>query len=188
MGVLTTQERPCPVHQSSEASHPSPRHPAGTPSPAWPYMGTFRSWVAGGSPGGPNATVPPPPARLGTGLMAWWGLSRRGWAWQCPGHGRHSGHMQQGPPARRWPAAWILIPLSSAWTPLDPTPACPLAAQPGSSGGPWPGLVIGRIPTKSGGWQQWRRAAGPASVPGGPGGATPCSVSLSLGLGTAPGL
>lgn len=59
LGVLATQDRPCPVHQSSEASHPSPRHPAGTPSPTRPYMGTFGCWVAGGSPGGPNATVPP---------------------------------------------------------------------------------------------------------------------------------
>lgn len=55
-----------------------------------------------------------------------------------------------------------------------------------SSGGRWPGLVIGWILKQSGGWRQWRRAAGPASVPGGPGGATPSSLSLSLGLGTAP--
>lgn len=69
--MLTTQDRPCPVHQSSEASFPSPRHPAGTPSPTRPYMGTFGCWVAGGSPGGPNATVPPPPRLPGWGLAQW---------------------------------------------------------------------------------------------------------------------
>lgn len=56
-GVLTTQDRPCPVHQSSEASQPSPaaqRAHQAQPGLIWPHSGV--GWRAA-------TQVPPLPAR-----------------------------------------------------------------------------------------------------------------------------
>lgn len=97
VGVLTTQDRPCPVHQSSEASHPSPtaapqahRAQAGL---IWPHSGV--GWRAAAQVGLMPQYPPTCPAgdwlaRLRVGAaQAWPG-------WQCPGWCRHSGHAQRG--------------------------------------------------------------------------------------------
>lgn len=64
-------------------------------------------------------------------------------------------------PPPRWPAAWILIPLLSAWTPLIPTPACPLATQPALEAAVLAWSLAGahrREADGSDGSGQWQRA------------------------------
>lgn len=87
LGVLATQNCPCSVHQSSEASHllPPPRHQRGRTEPNLALYGHVWCWAAGGGPGGPYATITPP-LLLGDWLAGGWGLSRHSWAGQCPGH------------------------------------------------------------------------------------------------------
>lgn len=189
LGVLTTQDCPCPVHQSSEASHPSPRHPAGTPSPTRPYMGTFGCWVAGGSPGGPNATAPP---RLpGRGLAGW--LEGGG----CSG--------VAGPASVLATAGTRVMPGKAPPPPtvaggLDSDSSFICVASPRShtclssgyrAGEPWSPLAwAGHWPEPEAEW--WMvGSSGQRGLPqcqGALGGATPGSVPLSLGLGAAPGI
>lgn len=186
--VLTTQDRPCPVHQSSEASHPSPaalRAHQAQPSHIWPRSGV--GWRAAAQVGlmpwyPPTRLAGDWPAGLRVGAtQAWlgWAVS---WALRalrsCPAR----------PPRR--PAAWTLVPLSSAWTP--PSPHLPVLWPLGQrgSGGRCPGLVIGWSSRPSvDGSGQWTAVGGRACLGAeGPKGATPCSVPLGCGLGAVPGV
>lgn len=153
VGVLTTQDCPCPVHQSSEASHPAPaaapqahRAQAGL---IWPHSGV--GWQAAAQVGLMPRYPPACPAgdwlaRLRVGAaQAWPG-------WQRPGCCGHSGHAQRGSPPPG-PAARPPIALSSAWTPPSPNLPVLWPLGQGGSGGHWPDLATGWSLKWRGGWQ-----------------------------------
>ena len=138
VGVLTTQDRPCPVHQSSEASHPAPaavpqahRAQAGL---IWLHSGV--GWRAAAQVG-LMPRYPPPPRLPCQGLAG----SREGGG--CPGVAemavpRVLRTLGSCPARLPTPGAsssasnFSFICLDSA----IPEPACPLAAWLGRLGTP----------------------------------------------------
>lgn len=190
LGVLTTQDRPCPVYQSSEASHPSPAPlpPSGRTETNPALYGHVRVWGGGRRPrwASCHSTHPTPPPRPR--------LPRQGLAGSLEGGGcpgvAGTGSVQGTADTQVMPSKAPPLPVASgldsdcSFICLDSpihAPACPLATWPGRLWRPlaWHGRWLEpEVERRVAAGRGWQWAVGPAPAPRGPRGTTPCSVPL----------